>query len=103
MIFFVHGRRIYAQLQGIIEFINRSPVSDSQKGKPRIVDTTAVPDLIDNWYNGFIDSSLKCCEGDFSRAEDFMNCGVYEFYYRLKARERYVTWVNDNIKRNNSS
>lgn len=45
-----------------------------------------------------MDAALRSCDGDMTRANDFLNCGVYEYYYRVMSRKNYVEWKIEQSK-----
>lgn len=46
---------------------------------------------------------MKCADGRWTDAEAFMDCGVFEFHYRIEARNRWVAWKNAQGKPSTSS
>lgn len=48
-----------------------------------------------NHYNGL---ALKLADGDQQKADYILNCSVYEFYFRYRNIQEFITWKNENSK-----
>lgn len=49
--------------------------------------------------DGFRGVALMACDGDFSKADYFLDCSIAEYYTRLKDRKQYVTEYNKQFKK----
>ncbi|WP_153816343.1 hypothetical protein [Chryseobacterium viscerum] len=45
-------------------------------------------------YQHFTGLSLKLADGDQQKADYILDCSVYEFYYRYKNIQEFITWKN---------
>lgn len=55
--------------------------------------------MIFDLYDSFNSIAYKYAkDGSHIEAEDFMDCTVYEFYWRMVQKQNYIEWHNNNIK-----
>ena len=53
---------------------------------------------IERWHDSFFGAAMKYNEGDTEKADYFLNCSVYEFYYRILQKINYYDWIEEQRK-----
>lgn len=59
----------------------------------------SVEGKISDWYKSFNDIAYGYCEGDVQKAEHFLDCSVYMFYWRMVQKKDYIEKYNESIKK----
>ena len=97
--FYSHGTRVHATLQRIIASFGRFGLFDTEIKNIGNVDTSQVDDKIYAHYDSFIGAAMRYCEGNIRESDYFLNCSVYEYYYRLKTKKEYSEWMTEQLEK----
>lgn len=55
----------------------------------------SVATKIDDWYGSFNQIAYRSNDGDFEKAERFLDCSFYMFFWRLKQKKDYSDWYKE--------
>lgn len=58
----------------------------------------SVPFLENRLYNSFNESAMRISEGDFVKADYFLDCSYFQYYQRLNIYNDWATKENKRIK-----
>lgn len=42
---------------------------------------------------------MRYAEGDVQRADYFLDCSVYEYFFRVKSKKEYYEWLRESHKK----
>jgi hypothetical protein len=58
-----------------------------------------VSDLVADNVSNYTDSCLRRAQGNQREADYLMDCGYFEYYYRVVKYNEYVKWHNEQMKK----
>lgn len=92
--FFEHGNRTIKSVDGLTRYFIDKGLFKQSSGDD--TEFKSAQQQIDDNYDNYYDIALSMAEGDMVKADQLLNVGIFEFYYRLL---QYNNWAKKREKK----